>query len=175
MSNISPRRALFLDRDGIINEDTAYPHKPEQIRFIDAVFPLCRQAAEKGYFLIVITNQAGVARGMFREEAVKALHAWMLEEFRARGIEIAKFYYCPHHPEARVAAYRLSCSCRKPKSGMIEQAVKDFNIDVSQSFVIGDKPSDRIVFDGLRSIIVKSRYTGDDFDVEKIADVAVFL
>jgi D-glycero-D-manno-heptose 1,7-bisphosphate phosphatase len=175
MSDSSSRRALFLDRDGIINEDTAYPHKPEQILFNDAVFPLCRQAAEKGYLLIAITNQAGVARGMFGEDEVRALHAWITEEFKARGISIARFYYCPHHPKARVAAYRLSCSCRKPKSGMIEQAAKDFGIDVSQSLVVGDKPSDRIVYDGLRSIIVKSRYTGDDFDVEEIAGVAAFL
>ncbi len=175
MSDSSRRRALFLDRDGIINEDTDYPHTPEQILFNDAVFTLCRKAAKKGYLLIVITNQAGVARGLFGEDEVRALHAWMTEEFRARGIAIARFYYCPHHPDAQVAAYRLACSCRKPKSGMIEQAAKDFGIDVARSLVVGDKPSDRIVFDGLRSIIVKSRYTGDDFDVEEIADVAALL
>lgn len=175
MSDDNRRKALFLDRDGIINEDTNYPHKPEQILFNDAVFTLCLKAAKKGYLLIVITNQAGVARGLFGEDEVRALHAWMNEEFRARGISIARFYYCPHHPDARVAAYRLSCSCRKPKSGMIEQAAREFGIDVSRSLVVGDKPSDRIVFDGLRSIIVKSRYTGDDFDVEEIADVAALL
>ena len=81
MSDDSRRKALFLDRDGIINEDTNYPHKPEQILFNDAVFTLCLKAAKKGYLLIVITNQAGVARGLFGEDEVRALHAWMNEEF----------------------------------------------------------------------------------------------
>jgi D-glycero-D-manno-heptose 1,7-bisphosphate phosphatase len=168
-------KALFLDRDGIINEDTAYPHRPEQIRFNEAVFPLCRKAAERGYLLVVITNQAGVAKGMFGEDEVRALHEWMGEEFAARGIAIARFYYCPHHPDARVEAYRLSCACRKPKSGMVERAVKELGIDVSKSLVVGDKPSDRIALQGLRSVIVKSGYTGDDFDVAELAGVVNYL
>jgi D-glycero-D-manno-heptose 1,7-bisphosphate phosphatase len=174
MSN-SGARALFLDRDGIINEDTAYPHRPEQIRFIEAVFPLCRKAVERGYLLIVITNQAGIAKGMFGEEEVRALHTWMSAEFRARGIAIAGFYYCPHHPDALVEAYRLSCSCRKPGSGMVEQAAKEFGIDITKSLVVGDKPSDRIALPGLRSVIVKSRYTGDNFDVADIAGLVNYL
>jgi D-glycero-D-manno-heptose 1,7-bisphosphate phosphatase len=175
MANAHPMKALFLDRDGIVNEDTAYPHKPEQIRFNEAIFPLCRTATEKGYLLIVVTNQAGVAKGMFGEEEVIALHGWMAGEFQKRGVKIARFYYCPHHPEAKVEKYRLACDCRKPESGMIRQAAKEFAIDIAHSLVIGDKPSDRIALDGLRSIIVKSRYTGDDFDVETIADIAALL
>jgi D-glycero-D-manno-heptose 1,7-bisphosphate phosphatase len=171
----SGARALFLDRDGIINEDTAYPHKPEQIRFIEEVFPLCRKAAQKGYLLIVITNQAGVAKGMFGEDDVRALHTWMSGEFRARGIAIAKFYYCPHHPDALVEAYRISCPCRKPGAGMVEQATQEFGIDITQSLVVGDKPSDRIALPGLRSIIVKSNYTGDNFDIADIAGVVNYL
>ena len=169
------RKALFIDRDGIINEDTAYPHLPEQIHFNEAIFPLCREAAEKGYLLIVITNQAGVAKGKFGEQDVQALHRWMAEEFRNRGIDIARFYYCPHHAEAVRPEYRQTCNCRKPRPGMVEQAVKDFGIDVSLSLVIGDKTSDRIAIDGLKSIIVKSRYTGSDYDVETIADIARHL
>jgi len=162
------RKALFIDRDGIINEDTGYPYLPEHIRFNKAVFPLCKTGARKKYLLIVITNQAGVAKGKFTEQDVTALHGWMADEFKKRGITIAGFYYCPHHPDA-------ACNCRKPKPGMIEQAIKDFNIDVRDSFVIGDKPSDRIALPGLRSLIVKSRYAGDDFDVDNLSHVADYL
>ena len=170
------RKALFIDRDGIINEDTGYPYLPEHIRFNEAVFPLCKTGARKKYLLIVITNQAGVAKGKFTEQDVTALHEWMAGEFKKHGITVAGFYYCPHHPEASVPEYRIACNCRKPKPGMIEQAIKDFNIDVRGSFVIGDKPSDRIALPGLRSIIVKSRYTAaDDFDVEELAHVADYL
>ena len=168
-------KALFIDRDGIINEDTGYPYKPEHIRFNDAVFTLCKQAADKGYLLVVITNQAGVAKGKFTEKDVTALHEWMSKEFTKRGVALERFYYCPHHPEATVPAYRLVCNCRKPKPGMIERAAKDLNVDITRSLVIGDKPSDRIALPGLRSIIVKSRYTGSDFDVEELARVAGYL
>ena len=169
------RKALFIDRDGVINEDTAYPYKPEHIRFNEAIFPLCKAAVAKGYLLIVITNQAGVAKGKFREEDVTALHRWMAGEFQKRGVTITRFYYCPHHAEAVVPQYRLACDCRKPRPGMVLQAMKDFGIDATQSLVVGDKPSDRIALDGLRSIIVKSRYTGDDFDVEDIVAVEKYL
>jgi len=171
----SLHKALFIDRDGIINEDTGYPYKPEHIRFNDAVFTLCKQAAQKGYLLVVITNQAGVAKGKFTEDDVTALHEWMSNEFKKRGVSLERFYYCPHHPEATAPAYRLVCNCRKPKPGMIERATKDLNIDIAQSLVIGDKPSDRIALPELRSVIVKSRYTGDDFDVEDLARVADYL
>jgi D-glycero-D-manno-heptose 1,7-bisphosphate phosphatase len=171
----TPRKAIFIDRDGIINEDTGYPYRPEDIRFNEQVFPLCDNAAKKGYLLIVITNQAGVAKGKFTERDVRALHKWMTGEFKKRGIAIAGFYYCPHHPEGTVPAYRMVCNCRKPKPGMIEQAIKDLNIDVRSSFVIGDKLSDRIALDGLRSLIVKSRYTDSGFDVEDLSQIADYL
>jgi D-glycero-D-manno-heptose 1,7-bisphosphate phosphatase len=169
------RKSLFIDRDGVINEDTGYPYKPEHIRFNEAIFPLCKLAVQKGYLLIVITNQAGVAKGKFAEEDVKALHEWMAGEFAQRGVTITGFYYCPHHPDAAVPAYRVACSCRKPKPGMIERAAKELNIDIKKSLVVGDKPSDRITLPGLRSVIVKSRYTGNDYDVENLAQTAQYL
>jgi D-glycero-D-manno-heptose 1,7-bisphosphate phosphatase len=165
-------KALFIDRDGVINEDTGYPYKPEHIRFNEAIFPLCKLAAQKEYLLVVITNQAGVAKGKFTEQDVTALHEWMSGEFAKRGISIARFYYCPHHPEAAVPAYRVACSCRKPKPGMIERAARELNIDIKKSIVVGDKPSDRIALPGLRSVIVKSRYTGADYDVEDMTQIA---
>jgi D-glycero-D-manno-heptose 1,7-bisphosphate phosphatase len=169
------RKALFLDRDGVINEDRSYPYLPEQIVFVDGIFDLCRKALDRGYIIIVVTNQAGVARGFFTEEDVKKLHEWMSERFREQGVEIFAFYYCPYHPKAVLEEYRIDSGCRKPAPGMVLQAVKDFSIDISRSLVVGDKPSDRIKLDGLRSVIIKSRYTGEDYDVESLSDVEKFL
>ena len=169
------RRALFLDRDGIINEDTAYPYLPSHIHFNEAVFPLCKKAMELGYLLIVITNQAGVAKGKFAERDVKALHEWMDDELNKRGVEIARFYYCPHRAEGSVTEYRKACNSRKPKPGMVEQAVRDFGIDIASSLVVGDKKSDRIMIDGLKNVIVKSKYVESGYDVEELSKVAEYL
>jgi D-glycero-D-manno-heptose 1,7-bisphosphate phosphatase len=169
------QKALFLDRDGIINKDTAYPYLPAQIQFNEAVFTLCKEAARKGYLLIVITNQAGVAKGKFTEQDVTALHAWMDGEFQKRGIKIDRFYYCPHHPEGSVPEYRRVCNCRKPKPGMVEQAMRDFAIDISTSLVVGDKKSDRIDLPGLRSIIVKSEYMKQNYDIDDLSIVKDYL
>ena len=164
------RKALFIDRDGIINEDTAYPVCPNIYASTRKSSLFAKRRWEKAIFWIVITNQAGVAKGKYEEEDVVALHRWMAGEFSLRGIEIARF------STARIILQAVrsgigTCTCRKPQPGMVEQAVKEFGIDIARSLVIGDKPSDRIAMDGLRSIIVKSRYTGNDFDVEGIADI----
>jgi D-glycero-D-manno-heptose 1,7-bisphosphate phosphatase len=173
--NQGKQKALFIDRDGIINEDTGYPHKPEHIRFHGDIFPLLKKAQDAGYLLIVITNQAGVAKGKFTEQDVVALHEWMKGEFLKRSITIARFYYCPHHAQGTVEEYRRDCDCRKPKPGMVIQALHDFPIDPASSLVVGDKTSDRIRLPGLRSVIVKSKYTGDDYDVEQLSSVASYL
>jgi D-glycero-D-manno-heptose 1,7-bisphosphate phosphatase len=165
------QKALFIDRDGIINEDTGYPHKPEHIKFLPEIFDICRSAQQKGYLLIVITNQAGVAKGKFPESDVRTLNAWMKDQFKSRGIDIAAFYYCPHHKDGVVPEYARECNCRKPKPGMVEQALRDFSIDIPGSLVIGDKASDRIEFPGLKSIIVKSKYTDKEYDVDSLDHV----
>ncbi|MCU0608616.1 MAG: HAD family hydrolase [Chitinispirillaceae bacterium] len=169
------RKALFLDRDGIINEDTVYPHLPEQIRFTKQIFPLCLAAQDKGYLIIVITNQAGVAKGKFPESDVVALHQWITGRFASQGVFISRFYYCPHHSDAVVPEYRKICGCRKPKPGLVIQAIREFYIDVGSSVMIGDKPSDRIGLDGLRSVIVKSKYTGENYDIPDIAGAVNLL
>jgi D-glycero-D-manno-heptose 1,7-bisphosphate phosphatase len=167
-------KALFLDRDGIINVDCAYPHKPEQIKFVDGIFDLCLAALQKGYIIIVVTNQAGVAKGYFTEEDVVKLHEWMGSQFFLKGITISAFYYCPYHPKAVIEMYRKDSDCRKPAPGMILQAVIDFNIDIGKSLMVGDKLSDRIKIPELRTLIVKSKYT-DEFDIENLSQVADFL
>ncbi|MCX7725889.1 MAG: HAD family hydrolase [Chitinispirillaceae bacterium] len=168
-------KALFLDRDGVINEDIGYPSKPEDIHFCNGIFELCKAAISKGYIIIIVTNQAGVAKGYFTEEDVEKLHQWMKEEFLSRGIIITAFYYCPYHPEAKILKYKKDDDCRKPKPGMFIKAVQDYNIDLSSSLMVGDKPSDRIELPELRCVIIKSKYTQDNYDVESLYDVINLL
>jgi D-glycero-D-manno-heptose 1,7-bisphosphate phosphatase len=164
-------KALFLDRDGVINEDSAYPHKPEHIIFKPGIFEFCKKAQDRGYLLMVITNQAGVAKGYFTEDDVKKLHEWMGERFKEQGVTISAFYYCPFHPKAKIEKYRQDSECRKPAPGMILQAVRDFDIDISHSLVVGDKATDRINLPGLKSVILKSNYMPTGFDAENLAGI----
>jgi D-glycero-D-manno-heptose 1,7-bisphosphate phosphatase len=168
-------KALFLDRDGIINEDREYPHKPEHIVFFPAVFDLCKLAIEKGYLIVVVTNQAGVAKGYFSENDVVSLHEWMSERFRERGIAIAGFYYCPFHENGVIEEYKRVSFCRKPKPGMFLAAAKDLDIDLSRSIMIGDKQSDRIELPELKCYIVKSRYSAGNYDYETLEQVKAVL
>lgn len=162
------KKALFLDRDGIINEDNEYPHRPEDIVFKQEIFGFCREALVKGYIVVVMTNQAGVAKGKFSEDDVRELHRWMGEQFLERGIPISGFYYCPFHKNGTVEAYRRDSDCRKPKPGMFLAAARDLAIDLSASLMIGDKESDRIELPELRSYVVKSRYSDRTYDFETL-------
>ena len=130
-------KALFLDRDGVINKEKNYLYKIEDFEFIDGVFETCKYFQEKGYLIIIITNQAGIARGKYTEDDYQILTDWMIKEFEKKDIKISKVYHCPHHPD-----FSGECECRKPNPGMILQAKKDFNIDLSQSILVGDKNSD---------------------------------
>ncbi|HEX2956591.1 MAG TPA: HAD family hydrolase [Chitinispirillaceae bacterium] len=168
-------KALFLDRDGIINEDTKYLHKAEDVVFIDGIFDLCSKAQQKGYILIVVTNQAGIARGYFTEEDVLTLHEWMKKQFAEKGIQISGFYYSPYHPSGVIERYKKDSDCRKPKPGLFIQAARDHNIDINQSLMVGDKQSDRIQLEGLRSVVIKSRYSPENYDFEKLLDVVGIL
>ena len=130
-------KALFLDRDGVINKEKNYLYKIEDFEFIDGVFETCKYFQDNGYLIIVITNQAGIARGKYTEDDYQTLTNWMIKEFEKNNIKISKVYYCPHHPD-----FSGDCECRKPNPGMILQAKKDFDIDLSQSILVGDKNSD---------------------------------
>ena len=136
------RKTLFLDRDGIINVDVHYLHRIEDMRFIQGAIKALKVAVEAGYQLIVITNQSGVARGYYTEDDVQTLHRYMGEQLAATGAPITAFYYCPHHEKGVVPAYTKSCECRKPRPGLVLQAVREHQVDVAHSFMIGDKPSD---------------------------------
>ncbi len=121
-------KIVFLDRDGTINEEVNYLHKPEDFRFVPGVPEALRRLHEAGYLLIVITNQAGIARGYYSETDCEALNRYMAEMLAAQGTVLTAAYYCPHHPVHGIGAYRRECSCRKPKDGLFLQALADLGI-----------------------------------------------
>jgi D-glycero-D-manno-heptose 1,7-bisphosphate phosphatase len=130
-------RALFIDRDGVINIDKVHVSEIERFEFTEGIFDLCRKYTAAGYIIIVITNQAGIAKGYYTENDFMVLTRWMIEEFKQQNIEIARVYYCPHHPD-----FTGSCHCRKPEPGMILKAAMEFDLDISVCVLIGDKESD---------------------------------
>ena len=136
------RNVLFLDRDGVINVDVGYLSDPAQLKFIPGAIDAMKEAQTRGYDIIVVTNQSGVARGYYTEEDVQALHAEMSRRLEAEGVHILAYYYCPHHPEGTVEAYKKVCDCRKPNPGMLTKAIEEWHVDVDGSFLVGDKPSD---------------------------------
>ena len=130
-------KALFLDRDGVINIDKRHIFRKEDFEFSQGIFDLCKEYSDEGYLIIVVTNQAGIAKGYYSEADFLQLTAWMIDQFRANGVIISKVYFCPHHPDITGP-----CDCRKPNPGMIFQAVKEFDLEISECVMIGDKESD---------------------------------
>lgn len=139
----TPRRpAAFLDRDGVLNVDRGYAHRPDQLEWIDGAPEAVRLLNDAGYLVIVVTNQSGIARGLYDEDAVRRFHAHMQTALQGHGAHVDAFYYCPHHPEGSVSQYALRCNCRKPAIGLLEQAAREWPIDLSRSFLIGDRAHD---------------------------------
>lgn len=139
---MSVNRALFLDRDGVINHDSGYTSSTENFQFIDGIFDLCHTAKQLGYLIIVVTNQAGIGRGYYSEAEFLKLTEWMCERFKAENAPITEVFYCPYHPEHGVGAYKKDSFDRKPNPGMILRAAEKYKIDLAQSIMIGDKDSD---------------------------------
>ena len=129
------KKAVFLDRDGIINIDHSYVYKKENFEFCDGIFETLQHFLALDYLLFVVTNQSGIGRGYYSEEDFEKLNLWMVEEFAKKDIKITKVYHCPHTPSE-------NCECRKPKIAMFEKAKKEFDVDMQNSWMIGDKPSD---------------------------------
>lgn len=131
------KKALFLDRDGVINKEKNYLYKIEDFEFIDGIFELCRYYLSKGYLIVIVTNQSGIARGYYSEEDFNILTSWMIEEFQKHDVKISKVYHCPHHPDITG-----ECGCRKPHPGMLFQAAEELKIDLKKSVLIGDHERD---------------------------------
>ncbi|NTS75715.1 D-glycero-beta-D-manno-heptose 1,7-bisphosphate 7-phosphatase [Catenovulum sp. SM1970] len=140
-------KALFLDRDGVINIDHGYVSQIAEFEFTEGIFEFCQRAKASDFKIIVVTNQSGIGRGYYQEQDFWTLTNWMCEQFKAKGVEVSQVYFCPHHPEKAIGQYLQICQCRKPEPGMLLQAQQEFNIDMSQSVMVGDKHSDMQVAD----------------------------
>lgn len=134
-------RALFLDRDGVINVNHGYVGKINDFEFIPGIFELCRAAQRKGYKLFIVTNQSGIARGYYNKEDFLTLSHWMVQRFSEHGIRIDQIAYCPHHPNLKRGISQF-CLCRKPKPQMITRLARSFGIDKRKSLMVGDSLSD---------------------------------
>jgi D-glycero-D-manno-heptose 1,7-bisphosphate phosphatase len=137
-----PHSAVFLDRDGVINHNHGYVHKREDFDFIEGIFDVARHAYDHNYMLVVITNQAGIARGYYTEEQFHELTDWMCQQFSAAGGPIERVYFSPYHPTAGLGKYLKDDVSRKPHPGMILQAQNDLSLDLARSVLLGDKSSD---------------------------------
>lgn len=178
-------RAVFLDRDGtIVRDDEGFIHEIEKFKFEKNAPEGLKKLQELGFKLIIVTNQAGIGRGIYTLKDYHKFNNYMLEQLKKRGVHIDAVYFCPHHPTKGNGEYLIECECRKPKPGMILKAAKDLNIDLSKSFIIGDKTGDleagRLA--GVNPILVRTGYGEEegfkdavpvfDFIAEDLLDAA---
>lgn len=156
--------AVLLDRDGTLIEEGGYIDRIARMRLFPYAVEALHVLQAAGFKLIVVTNQAGVARGIFDERFVGEAHAWLREQFARGGVDIAAIYHCPHHPDATVPYYRQQCECRKPRPGMALRAAAEHGLDLTRSFVVGDKWLDVGLANatGARGILVRTGYGATD-------------
>jgi D-glycero-D-manno-heptose 1,7-bisphosphate phosphatase len=163
------RRAVFIDRDGTISEEVGYINHLSRFRLFPYASSAIKHLNENGWLAIVITNQAGVARGYFSEDTIHAVHNTMTNELKNNGAQLDAIYYCAHHPSVGEPPYRLDCDCRKPKPGLISRAVKDFDINLEESWMVGDRYSDVELARnaGLNSMFVMSGYGRGEWEHQR--------
>jgi D-glycero-D-manno-heptose 1,7-bisphosphate phosphatase len=154
------RSAAFLDRDGVLNVDHGYVCKSRDFEWIAGAREAIRYLNDAGYLTVVVTNQSGIARGYHTEPEFRALHRWIDERLRDSGARIDAVYFCPHLPDAVLPMYRNECECRKPRPGMLLQAVRELDIDPASSFLIGDEASDCAA--AAAAAIAYHSFTGSD-------------
>ena len=134
--------AVFFDRDGVLNIDSGYTYRQQDFAWMPGAIETIRYFNDLGYYVFVVTNQSGVARGYYSEQDIDILHEFMNAELKKHGAHVDAFYYCPHHPQGEVERYCIVCNCRKPATGMLVQAFQEWNVDLEKSLLIGDKISD---------------------------------
>ena len=136
------KRAMFLDRDGVVNEEIGYLSRVEDVRFVPGLSSLCRTAMHLGYAIVVVTNQSGIARGLYSEEEFQSLMTWMRAELENEGVRFDAVYHCPYHPVHGVGEYRREHEDRKPGPGMLLRAQRELGVNLSESVMVGDRCSD---------------------------------
>ncbi|HEY8056483.1 MAG TPA: HAD family hydrolase [Terriglobales bacterium] len=154
------RPALFFDRDGTLNQEVGYAGRPEDFHIFPYAAEAVRRVNQAGWAAVVVTNQAGVARGFYSEEAIAVLHGLLRDHMAAAGAHLDAIYYCPHHPRGEVAGYGGACACRKPAPGMLRQAERELGLDLRRSWVVGDRDLDVGLAHavGARGALVRSGY-----------------
>ena len=145
MKRARRKPAVFLDRDGTLIHDAGFLNRPSQVKLFPGTAPALKLLRKAGFYLFVVSNQSGVARGYFPESSVKAANRRVQALLKAKGAKIDRFFYCPHHPQGQVKSLAFVCACRKPRPGMVREASKRFPIDIKNSFVVGDKMDDLLL------------------------------
>ncbi len=168
MTENQKRPAFFLDRDGTVAEEVGYMNHVTRFRLYPFAAEAIQKIREAGFAAVVVTNQAGVARGYFPEELIQTVHDKMVRELSASGARLDGVYYCPHHPRAGEPPYRKKCHCRKPRPGMIEQAVRELDITLDGSVVVGDRYTEiQMAHDlGLKGALVLTGYGRGDYEFQ---------
>jgi D-glycero-D-manno-heptose 1,7-bisphosphate phosphatase len=171
----TPEKAVFLDRDGVLNQDSGYVFRTEDLRVLPGVPQTLQSLKKAGFLLVVITNQSGVARGMFSLSDVDTFHRHLRAEIvRQGGPELDAFYTCPHHPDGTVPEFAVRCSCRKPGPELLLRAARDLRIDLPSSWMIGDKDSDAAAARaaGVQAILIQSeKYRQEDATARSVSTI----
>ncbi|HVQ38302.1 MAG TPA: HAD family hydrolase [Pyrinomonadaceae bacterium] len=163
------KRAVFIDRDGTISEEVGYINHPSRFRVFSYSAAAIKRLNDNGWLAILVTNQAGVARGYFSEEMIQTVHSKLSDELKSSDAKLDAIYYCAHHPSVGVPPYRFDCDCRKPKPGLITRAARDFDIDIRESWMVGDRYSDIELARnaGLKSAFVLSGYGRGEWEHQR--------
>lgn len=179
---MSGGRALFLDRDGVVNVEIDYLHRIEDVEFMPGIVSLCTTAMRLGYRIVVVTNQAGIGRGLYTEDDYQILTLWMREQLRGEGVEFDAVYHCPYHPEHGIGEYRREHEDRKPGTGMLRRAVTEFGVSLTESVMVGDRCSDIAAANaaGLRQAFLiagteDTQCLGNYLDIKTLAEVEHWL
>lgn len=174
-------KAIFLDRDGVINKDYGYVGKISDFEFLPKVVTSLAKLKAQGWLLVLVTNQSGIARGMYTEADFWTLTEYMQGELAKEQAEFDKVYFCPHHPDAKVEAYRKECDCRKPKPGMFLQAARDLDLDLASSIMVGDHASDLVAASaaGIKKLVLVGEHLSTELlkcpQAESYTDLASFV